>query len=59
MHRHARRAIQLLNELKKIEGDLKTGNYNSSVKEVISIFADLIQKLDETKEKLNFTPIFR
>jgi hypothetical protein len=57
--RHARRAIQLLEELKKTEKELKTGNYNSSVNEVISIFAELIKELEGEKDKLNYTPLFR
>jgi hypothetical protein len=59
MHRHARRAIQLLTELKKTDSDLKTGNYNASVRKVSSIFTNLLLKLELTKDKLNYTPIFR
>jgi hypothetical protein len=59
MPRHARRAIQFITELKKIETDLKSKKYNASVKEVISIFADLLLKLEATKDKLNYTPMFR
>jgi len=58
-HKNVRNSYQTIKELKKTADKLKNEHSNGSLKELNSIFADLISELEQMKGDLGYIPIIQ